>query len=466
MVTSFNQHTHNGTQQGQQEVIADLKAEQILIALAYTDFDNFKNLKQRGVSEDWFTSKSARALWVAMYELYKPPAMEAYKSGIANDLTKRGVTSTNLEKILAYLDKAVGLDTPNSHLETKFGELLEAYQRRIELTSANKWVKLINDPNVSTATRISEIEKYLSDVKRVATHVEVLEPKSLAIEMRGIYQDKLDGLSTIVKIPYEQECLNVATDGGYGLGEMSVPTAEPGCGKTAFAQADAWFQCVMTHTEEGIEKPLHTGLFFSLEMTRTRWIGRAIHQRSGLNSNLLEKGRFEMSKNMVFGRLSQLEESKLYLVDEAKTDLLSIERAIDFVAHKTGHLEIVWVDYAQLIEVQDAKDETEQVKKISQKLKQLSKMYNCHIHVIARLNTSGKLHQGKSLEYDADNIMVLKFEVPKVLQGQSQADDWSVMAHFTKQRFFEVTAAELKWNRRYVRYTDPSVMLPPFNSFR
>lgn len=422
----------------------DSEAEKGIISLAMQDYSYFSQLAGTGINAAWFASHEASYLWSAFDELYQPPAMELTTFALENLPALNAMPEKRRSAILDYFYSAGYLATPFSQMERYYSKLLKAYQKRLLKQAALNLLEASTRDD-ETDKDLHDLEETVSKVRKVATPFEVLHSSVLAEQGIEYFSKCLDRTVNENFMVYEQAGLNNVTEGGMRRGEMTLIKAVTSAGKSSLAQREAYVQAV---------KHNRCVIYFSLEMSRFKWLARSIQQDMGISSVALERGKFGYWKENVFNKLNQLKGTRLYLVDDTETTLEVIKRTCEYVARKEGAIDIVVVDYAQLVRDDTGKTDVERNRRISAALVALKNRFNCHVIGIVKLSRSGEIGESSYYEYDADNIWLLENEVTKENLPSHQKRG-PVKVTIQKQRYAASgQEVELYYNGAWSRFTD------------
>lgn len=211
--------------------------------------------------------------------------------------------------------------------------------------------------------------------------------------------------------------------GGLGSNELWVVAAETSGGKTVLM-----FQIMAAFLELG-----KNVLLFSLETDASR-----IHARLAANtqnislSKILGTGIEPLIKN-------DIRRLQTYIEDVIESNCLTICDADDITmetitakadqVHSSGKaIDLIVVDYIQLVTVLGAKDRNrqEQVAEVSRSLKQLAKRYNCPVITASQLNDDGKVRESRAITHDADVFLRIGKDSDYVYIGKNRNGERNV----------------------------------------
>ena len=165
-------------------------------------------------------------------------------------------------------------------------------------------------------------------------------------------------------------------------GELVVIAGRPAQGKTALGQVI--LQNVVDNTQ-GV------AVFFSMEMAKTQVLQRFMSSKANIILPKVTSG--QGFKEDDFNNLVKLEEKykdncNLY-IDDRKLTTAQMRTELNKIRKKHGKIEVVLVDYLQIvggISATNASERSTVIADIATTLKDFSKEYNCPVIALAQLN--------------------------------------------------------------------------------
>jgi len=200
--------------------------------------------------------------------------------------------------------------------------------------------------------------------------------------------------------------------GGFQNSDLVILAARPAVGKTAFALDIARHIATREHKKVG---------FFALEMAASQMIDRLLAQEVGISLWNLRMGKI---KDAEFSRLAdamgQLSESGLFFDDTPGLPILEMRTKARKLKMEQG-LDLIIVDYLQLIQGRSKENRTQEVSEISRFLKQLARELDVPLIACSQLSRAvenradripqlSDLRESGSIEQDADIVMFLHRE--------------------------------------------------------
>ncbi|MCI0463096.1 MAG: replicative DNA helicase [Gemmataceae bacterium] len=240
--------------------------------------------------------------------------------------------------------------------------------------------------------------------------------------------------------------------------ELIILAARPSVGKSAMALNLARNMIV----QEG-----RAVFFVSLEMSRLELAERLLCSQGRVDSHRLRKGHLssdDMQRLIEAGDV--LSKAKLFIDDTPAQGMLRIAANARRLKMRQN-LDIVFIDYLQLIEPDNKRDSRqEQVANISRRLKFLAKELEIPVVALAQVNRSSEdrqdhkprlsdLRESGSLEQDSDTVMLL--HRPESEPGQ-QGETIDVI--IAKQRNGPTDTVTLTFLKQFMRFENFAVEAP------
>ncbi|QBJ94452.1 helicase DnaB (plasmid) [Streptomyces seoulensis] len=264
-----------------------------------------------------------------------------------------------------------------------------------------------------------------------------------------LYLDFVSDLEDIqngqqIGLPYGFEDLDTLTS-GMRPGNVSVVAAQSGVGKSTFA-----LNAAVAAAKTGARV-----MFSSLEMSSTELMQKiaaaegkiALHHlthQGGLTAEGWETVR------RLGPELFQTLPLRVYRPDGASLgDIASAARA----CARDGGLELLVVDYLQLVEVEQSRSITREqaVASVSRGLKNLSVELGCHVIALSQLNDDGLMRESRAIKNDAS--VVIKVERPDADEPES-ARAGEVDLVVEKNRFGPTACVTVAAQLHYSRFVD------------
>ncbi len=197
--------------------------------------------------------------------------------------------------------------------------------------------------------------------------------------------------------------------GGFKRGDLIILAARPSMGKTAMALNFA----------QNVAKKWRNVAIFSLEMSKEQLTDRLIAAAMAVDSWKLQKGKLSEAEFSKMGdALETLSRSKIYLDDSPAWEwLLSIKSKARRLKMESG-LDLIIIDYLQLMSSGNSMNRVQEVSDISRGLKSLARELDVPVVALSQLSRGvearpdkrpvmSDLRESGSIEQDADIIAML-----------------------------------------------------------
>ena len=239
---------------------------------------------------------------------------------------------------------------------------------------------------------------------------------------------------------------------GFQKSDLILLAARPSMGKTALA---------LNIAANAARMDKSVGVF-SLEMSKTQLGGRLLSTRSGVNSQYLNTGNVsDESMNALINALNELSNLKMYIDDTAGLGLLELRSKARRLKHERG-LDLMIIDYLQLMQGGHAENRQQEISEISRGLKGLARELDIPIIALSQLSRSVELRAEKkpqlsdlresgSLEQDADIVMFLYREEYYNREADNENIAELIIA---KNRNGPTTSIRLQFNKEIMRFGD------------
>jgi replicative DNA helicase len=275
--------------------------------------------------------------------------------------------------------------------------------------------------------------------------------------------------------------------GGLHGSDLLILAGRPSMGKTALATNIA-FNVARAYAWEpqpdGTRKTVRGGVvaFFSLEMSAQQLAMRLLADVSGVSSDRLRKGEIDAADfAKVREAAIEIQESPFYIDDTGGLSLAKLTARARRLKRRSG-LDLIVVDYLQLVtasEGKQAQGRVQEVSEITMGLKALAKELGVPVLALSQLSRQveqredkrpqlSDLRESGSIEQDADAVMFVYRESyylsraepregsPEHLTWQEEMDKLRHVAEVIigKQRHGPIGTVKLSFNEETVRFGD------------
>lgn len=327
---------------------------------------------------------------------------------VAEELTERG----ELAKVggASYLHTCVQA-VPTAANGSRYAEIVRAKAyRRAAIESAMKILQYAYSEEGDEADVRSLVEQQLTEIAAGTPGLSAAPPVVADLYLDFVAEEEAIQTGREVGLPYGLADLDLVTSGMWP-GNVTVIAAQSGVGKSTLA-----LNAAVAAAKTGARV-----LFSSLEMSSTELMqkiasaeGRiAMHHLTRQNGLTPEEWQtIERLGRELFKTLPL----HVYRPDSAALrDIRSAARA----CVRDGGLDVLVVDYLQLVEVEHTRHSTREqaVAAVSRGLKNLSVELDCHVIALSQLNDDGMMRESRAIKNDAS--VVIKVERPDIDEPES-----------------------------------------------
>ncbi|MFT5463024.1 MAG: replicative DNA helicase [Planctomycetota bacterium] len=203
---------------------------------------------------------------------------------------------------------------------------------------------------------------------------------------------------------------------GLNKGELIILAARPSMGKTAFALN--LVEHAALSRPEWLDGAKPTVLLFSLEMGRQQLVSRMLCCLARVDAHRLRTGRIPPEDRTELTNAAEvLGQSNIFIDDSSALSMMSLRSRARRLKAKQG-LELIVVDYLQLLTFPKSENRLQEISNISRSLKGLSRELDVPVVALAQLSRAvemrdpprpqlADLRESGSIEQDADVVMLL-----------------------------------------------------------
>lgn len=394
-----------------------------------------------------------QAIYRAIVSLYERSTMPNVLL-LEEELAKRGELARIDRKYLFSLLECEYTSTRAAN----YAEIIrEKSIRRKLIDAGNEITDSASDERKNILEVLGEAEqKILSVTSRTQqTSIELI--KDIGFRSFERIQYIHNHLGELYGVPSGLHDLDKNTN-GWQKSDLILLAARPSMGKTALA-----LNMALSAARRG-----KIVAIFSLEMSKMQLGNRLLSLESGVNSQFLNTGDLSRDDiNALADALERLAELKLYIDDTAGITLLELRSKARQLKHTPG-LDLIVIDYLQLMTGGRQENRQQEISEISRNLKALARELDVPILALSQLSRSVELRAEKkpqlsdlresgSLEQDADIVMFLYRDeyynrdetenenlAEVIIAKNRNGPTTSIMLQFTKEimRFGDLTRRE------------------------
>jgi replicative DNA helicase len=203
---------------------------------------------------------------------------------------------------------------------------------------------------------------------------------------------------------------------GLNAGDLIVLAARPSMGKTALALNI--LDHAALHPPEWLDRS-PVVLFFSLEMGQQSIVRRMLCSRGRVDAHKLRTGKIpDQDYAKLAEAAGELSTARIFLDDSPGLTVMSMRGRARRLKAKHGGLDLIVVDYLQLMSPPRAENRQQEVSQISRALKDLARELDVPVVALSQLSRAVELRDDKrpqlsdlresgSIEQDADVVLLL-----------------------------------------------------------
>ena len=382
----------------------DIEAEEAVIGSLLVDGDAIYKIASFLTPEEFYREKN---LWVyeacfSLYERNEPIDQVT----VAHELGRQG----KLEAVggAAYLSHLVSIVPTSVHIE-HYAQTVHrlAVMRRL-ISAASQIAAIGYEAGPDLDDSLGRAENILFRLRHVQSHRDFVHIRRLLdryFEESEVAPHLAAGAAINTGFPALDDFL-----GGLQRSDMIVLAARPSLGKTSLALNIA--------RNAAIEQKAHIAIF-SLEMAREQLLQRLLSSESGVDTKRLRLGQYtEVEEGMIFSDAAGvLSEAPIYIDDSPALRMWEMRSKARRLHFEQG-IDLVIVDYMQLIRGDGREGRVQEITEISRSLKELSRELDVPVIAVSQLSRASEwrashrpqlsdLRESGSIEQDADVVMFI-----------------------------------------------------------
>lgn len=356
---------------------------------------------------------------------------------------------------LVYLSSLFNEVPTSLHVE-QYARIVEAAAlRRRLIHAAGRIAALGYDETLETEKALEDAEQTLFTVAERRTSRDF---QKLADVLRAYWEELL--LAADVDrlergIPTDYKDLDKLL-GGLQRSDLVIVAARPSMGKSSFALCLARNAAVRFGAKVGI---------FSLEMSLAQLAQRLLFSESGVDSARLRQATLgQTERRKLAEALGVLAGAPIYLDDTPNIALTEMRAKARRLHHEIG-LDMLVVDYLQLIQGNGRENRVSEISEISRSLKGLARELNVPVVALSQLSRAvesrsphipmlSDLRESGSIEQDADVVMFIYRE--EVYERDTENKGIAEI-HVAKHRNGPTGQVSLLWLEKLTKFVDLGV---------
>ena len=375
-------------------------SEKAVISSILKDASLLKRAAADGLSADSFHHPDTKTLWQVCRELPASDANQFDLIAVVQHLTdqdklERIGGASQVVECYSYAPTPAGW--------TQWVSTLKEYQARRMAQSAAREIATADDAAGAIAsfrTTLQSLQQVVSGKQR-SIDADKASKQFIENMLRDYNSGGLPGMSTGIA-ELDEIC------GGMRPGEFWVIAGKPSRGKSVLM-----LQIASKFIADQRPVAIH-----SLEMMTHEVIGMLIstmtHTNYGSITQPRSAAKHELQK--IQRGVEQISSAPLWIDSSSNQSIDSIAAEAERIRDLHGSLDLVVVDYLQLIRGSRSSRESreEEVARVSGGLKQLAKHLQCPVISASQLNDNNQVRESRAIEQDADALLFIAEDGLKV----------------------------------------------------
>ena len=382
----------------------NLEAEQSVLGSLLIDRDAIIKVASYVKPEDFYLGANG-TIYRAIVELYNRREPTDFIT-LSDELGRREV----LDQVggIAYLSSLLNVVPTAVHVEY-YGKIVErtAVLRRL-IDAGGQIVAIGYRDSVDTEDALDAAERAIFEVSEKRT---TRDFQSIS-DVLDRFFDQIDYMQQhrgdVVGVPTGYADLDQLT-GGFQRSDLLILAARPSMGKTALALGMAYGAAIQHKRTVGI---------FSMEMSAEQLVQRLLSTETGVDSHRLRLGQIDDGEwdriSRAFGRLA---EANIFIDDTAGAGVMEVRSKARRLQAEHG-LDLLIVDYLQLMSGRRSENRVQEISEISRSLKGLARELNIPVIALSQLSRAvetrsdhrpmlSDLRESGSIEQYADIVMFI-----------------------------------------------------------
>lgn len=422
------------------------EAEQSVLGSLMLDRDAVIKVATNLEARDFYSSAHAQ-VYQAILDLYnrrEPPDLIT----VSTELENRG----QLDDIggQAYLASLLDGVFTSVHVEY-YAEIVERESTRRRLINAGTRIVGVgyqDELEIAEAIDIAERELHSVSGERA-----VRDFRQMSEVLGGLFDFLLsEDRSEAIGIQSGYNELDKLT-GGFQRSDLVILAARPSMGKTGLALGIAYGAALQNRKTVGI---------FSMEMSAEQLVTRLLSVETGIDSHELRLRRFPSNKlpnlSNAFGRLA---EAPIYIDDQAGGTIMDVRSKARRLQAEKG-LDLIIIDYLQLMQGQRQDSRVNEISEISRGLKGLARELNIPVIALSQLSRAveqrsdhrpmlSDLRESGAIEQDADIVMFI-YREDRYTETPAEPNVAEIIV--AKHRNGPVGTIKLHFEPRFAKFSD------------
>lgn len=433
----------------------NLEAEQSVLGSLLIDRDAIIRVSSYLKPEDFYIAANT-TIYRAIQELYNRREPTDFLT-LSDELERQSM----LDEVggLGYLSSLINIVPTAVHVEyyARMVERTATLRRLIDAGTAIVGIGFQEGLDAEEALDSAEQALFTVSQRRQTKDFQKIS------EVLDRFFDQLDYLQQnrgeVVGVPTGFTDLDKLT-GGLQRSDLIILAARPSMGKSALALGMAYGAAVQHGKKVG---------FFALEMSAEQLVQRLLSTETGVDSHRLRLGQIDDREwdriSRAFGRLA---EAQIFIDDGANASIMDVRSKARRLQAEQG-LDLLIVDYLQLMSGRRSDNRVQEIGDISRGLKGLARELNVPVVALSQLSRAvetradhkpmlSDLRESGSIEQDADIVMFIYRDDKYDEESEKKGIAELIVA---KHRNGPVGSINLRFFERTARFADLELYREP-----
>jgi len=421
-----------------------IESEQAVLGCMLINKESVSKAIQELTSNSFY-DKSNAIIFENMQKLFNDNKNIDYVS-LGNQLEK----NKQLESVGGY-HYLTGLTNgaPSAHSVDNYAKIVKEKEilRRIISVAINITDEAY-DSKEDANNILDKAEQILFDISKDVQKGRFMEIEPILHEVLDSWGNRKSGVLTGVPSGF-YDLDNLLT--GFQDSDFIVLAGRPSMGKTALA--------LNFSRNAAIDHNVKIG-FFSLEMSSKQLVERLITSESKIDSHLVRTGKLPKHEwKKLSNSANSLSETSLFIDDTADLNIMELRaKARQLKAEKD--IDIIFIDYIQLLNAPNHESRQQEISYISRSLKALAKELNIPVVALSQLSRAvesrtdhrpimSDLRESGAIEQDADVVL---FVYRKYVYSKNEEDEGLGEIIVSKHRNGPTGLVKVTFVDKYARF--------------
>lgn len=447
----------NRGEEGVLHIPRNQEAEQLVLGAALLEPEEVIPMVADRLRPEHFYFRAHQVIYRTILDLFEQ-GEHADAVAVANRLEEKG----QLSKVggRSYLAEMIGQVTTVTAVDYYAGIIEDKALRRWLIEAGGRVSELAHQEDIPLETVMDRAEEAVFAIAERRS-----APSFYAV--RDFLEGHLEMLVEVHRDPRRRPVAALSTGfdefdaltSGLRRSDLIVLAGRPGTGKTSLAIGILRHAAVVEKKKVGL---------FSLEMTKEQILERLLCAEAQVDLQRLRDGFLPASKwGLIADAAARLHDSTILIDDASTASVLSIKAKARQMMKRYGGLDLVVVDYLQLVDAGIKTDVREQqIAYISRALKALARELEVPVIACSQLNRAVERRESKrpqlsdlresgAIEQDAD--LVVFIYRPDVYDDADQTGPLGeTEVIIAKQRNGPLGKFRLMFNKSQARFFDPA----------